>query len=151
MTTVQIRDADRADEEVLRGLFRRSALHYEESREVLLAHPETLEFSLPEAERATTRVAVLADGRIAGFATPVVSDGFIELDDLFVEPEFMRQGIATALNLDVVEVARRHHLARVEVTANPHALAFYEHVGFVADHPVETRFGPAVRMHLAVA
>jgi hypothetical protein len=36
------------------------------------------------------------------------------------------------------------------VTANHHALAFYEKVGFVADGEVETRFGAGLRMHLDV-
>jgi hypothetical protein len=37
------------------------------------------------------------------------------------------------------------------VTANGHALAFYESVGFVHDGPAETPGGPAVRMHLDCA
>jgi hypothetical protein len=40
---------------------------------------------------------------------------------------------------------------RIEVTANPHALGFYEKAGFVVAHDVRTRFGPASRMHLDVA
>jgi hypothetical protein len=34
----------------------------------------------------------------------------------------------------------------LEVTANPHAMAFYEHMGFVATHLVDTQFYPAPRM-----
>jgi len=36
------------------------------------------------------------------------------------------------------------------VTAGPGAPGFYESVGFAYDHDVETRFGPALRMHRAV-
>ena len=32
-------------------------------------------------------------------------------------------------------------------SANPHALAFYESVGFIEDGTAETSGGPAVRMH----
>jgi hypothetical protein len=34
----------------------------------------------------------------------------------------------------------------LEVTANPHAMGFYEHMGFVADRIVDTEFYPAPRM-----
>ena len=41
--------------------------------------------------------------------------------------------------------------AAIEVTANQHALVFYGKAGFIADHEVQTRFGPGIRMHLDVA
>jgi hypothetical protein len=52
--------------------------------------------------------------------------------------------------LDAVDRSRERGLTRIEVTANPHALAFYENVGFVLDGTTETRFGPGHRMHLDV-
>ena len=52
---------------------------------------------------------------------------------------------------DVVGAARRRGLARIEVVANRHALGFYEKAGFAVEREVETRFGPAPRMHLAVS
>ena len=62
----------------------------------------------------------------------------------------MRLGIGRALVLDAIEIARDRGARRVEVTANPHALVFYERVGFTVDHEVRTRFGPGSRMHLDV-
>jgi len=41
-------------------------------------------------------------------------------------------------------------VAAIEVTANPHAMAFYRSVGFVDDGVAETQFGPAPRMRLSV-
>ena len=81
----------------------------------------------------------MVDGRIVGFATLVGS----ELEDLFVDPDWMRQGIATALVQDAAAT-----VPRIEVTANAHALAFYESVGFVRDGVAETTGGRAHRMHL---
>jgi GNAT superfamily N-acetyltransferase len=69
----------------------------------------------------------------------------MELDDLFVDPNWMRQGAGRALVLDLVAAARNHGARRVEVTANEHALAFYK-IGFVSGNDVWTRFGPAPRM-----
>jgi GNAT superfamily N-acetyltransferase len=73
------------------------------------------------------------------------------LEDLFTDPDWMRQGVATALIDDAVERARLNGIPRIEVTGNTHALAFYESAGFVRDGEVVTPFGStAVRMHLPV-
>ena len=55
-----------------------------------------------------------------------------------------------ALIVDVVASARTAGLARVEVTGNLHARAFYESVGFVGGETVATRWDPALRMRLDV-
>jgi hypothetical protein len=46
-------------------------------------------------------------------------------------------------------MARRDGIARISVTANPHADAFYRRVGFVHAHDTQTEFGPGLRMELA--
>jgi len=148
--TPDIRAAAPEDLEELRGVFRRSSLHYEDSRDVLLAHPEALEFSFPVEGHWECRVAV-DEGRIIGFATGLFPGGFLELEDLFVEPDGMRRGIGTALVADMSELALRHGAARIEVTANLNALDFYERTGFVVDHTVQTQFGSGLRMHLDLA
>jgi hypothetical protein len=38
----------------------------------------------------------------------------------------------------------------MEVTSNLEAVGFYKKIGFVADGPADTRFGPAVRMHIEI-
>ncbi len=144
MAELLIRPAVPADADVLRDLFRRSSLANEGDREDLLAHPEALELSGLAPGQGRTRVAV-ACGRIVGFATLLAAG---ELEDLFVDPDRMRRGVGRALVLDAVAVARAQGLERIEVTANGHALDFYESVGFVLDGAVETAFGRGSRMHL---
>jgi GNAT superfamily N-acetyltransferase len=138
-----IRLAVPADMGALRDLFRRSSLSNEGDRASLMAHPEALVFSGLAVDEDRTRVAVV-DGRIVGFATLLG----LELDDLFVDPDWMRRGIGRALVLDAVAVARAQGLGRIEVTANDHALGFYENAGFVLDGTVELPFGRGSRMHL---
>jgi GNAT superfamily N-acetyltransferase len=144
-----IRDAVPADVPALREVFRRASLSNEGDRRALLAHPDALEFPGLGGDDRRTRVAA-ADGSIAGFATSLPAGDVIELDDLFVDPGWMRQGAGRALVLDAVAIARGLGAGRIEVTANPHALLFYERAGFTADHEVRTRFGPGLRMHLGV-
>lgn len=144
-----IRVAVAADVGALREVYRRSSLSNEGDRAALLAHPEALEFARGAVDAHRVRVAVVGS-RIVGFAT-VVPDGEVgELEDLFVDPDWMRRGIARMLALDAVDNARAQGLSRIEVTANPHALGFYESVGFVYDGIEQTPFGPGHRMHLCV-
>jgi len=149
-----LRDAVPGDVPVLQAVFRRSSLSNPGDRDTLRAHPEVLEFPGVAVVEQRTRVATDVEGRILGFATTATvttdSAGFVELEDLFVDPDWMRRGIGRRLVLDVVDRARRAGTARVEVTANHHALAFYEDAGFAYHHDVETQFGSAPRMFLVV-
>jgi len=149
VTTFLIRDAVPADMGALREVYRRSSLSNDGDRPNLLAHPDALELSDLAVREGRTRTAV-AGHRVVGFATWLrIGDG-IELEDLFVDPEWMGRGAGRALVDDLVAMARSRGIRRIEVTANQHARAFYAKVGFVAGHDVLTRFGPAPRMHLQV-
>ena len=148
---VSIRPAVLDDMEELSALFRRASLSNEGDRGYLLAHPEALVLSDNGIRQGRTRVAVEPDNEIVGFASWLVVDGVIELEDLFVEPSWMRKGVGRALVLDAVAVARSHMFHRLEVTANPHAQAFYEALGFSVGQMVETDFYPGFRMHREVS
>jgi GNAT superfamily N-acetyltransferase len=148
---VRIRPATPSDVGALQDLFRRSSLANQGDREVLLAHPDALEWSDRAVIAGHTRVATRADGLIVGFVTILPGGAHLELDDLFVDPDWMGQGIGRALVADAGATAADGGVRRIEVTANPHALGFYQKVGFVPDAAIETRFGPGVRMHLDIS
>lgn len=157
---VTIRTATPADRPALEGVYRRASLHGEADRAALLAQPELFILGAGAAE-GRTRVAVPADDptRILGFATldrPPSSpdgspDGAIELEDLFVDPPAMRQGIARRLIDDAVATTRQLGYRRIAVTGNPQARAFYERVGFRQIGVAPTPLGPAPRFALPVA
>jgi GNAT superfamily N-acetyltransferase len=149
MAELAIRLADATDFEVISDVYRRSSLSNAGDREVLLANPEALVFAGGSIREGRTRAAV-ADGRVVGFATMTLGGEVAELDDLFVDPAWMRRGVARALVLDAVSVARAGGSKRIEVTANAHALNFYNAVGFVAGVVVATQFALGTRMHLDV-
>jgi len=148
MPDVSIRTASLDDHDVVRAVRRRASLSNEGDRDVLLAHPEALEYDPTPLAEGRARVAV-RDGRVVGFAAWSGEDE-LELDALFVEPDAMRSGVARALIGDLLDLARTRQVRRVNVVANEHALAFYEAVGCVADGRVETRFRDAPRMHLDI-
>jgi GNAT superfamily N-acetyltransferase len=149
VTSVVIRDAVSGDMPALRQVYRRSSLSNDGDRPNLLANPEVLEYPDLGVREGRTRAAV-ADGEIVGFASWLGAGEAIEIEDLFVDPEWMRKGIGMALVLDLIAIARGRGIGRVEVTANQHALAFYHKAGFVAYRTEATRFGPAPRMRLDV-
>ncbi len=150
MNALTIRDATPGDLAALRDVFRRSSLSNDDDRMKLLAHPDVLELPDQGVTDGRTRVAD-AGGRVIGFATWLGTGEVTEVEDLFVDPDWMRRGVGRALVQDLVALAQRRGVRRVEVTGNPQARAFYESVGFSRDHDVETLLGPGLRMHLDVA
>ena len=149
MFTYAIRVAGPADIAALRDVYRRSSLSNDGDRPNLLANPDSLDFDDSAVAEQRTRVAIDAD-QIVGFATTHAHADIVELDDLFVDPHWMRRGVGRSLVIDAAMVARSLGATRIEVTANPHASAFYSAAGFVSDGVSETRFGPGHRMHLDV-
>lgn len=71
------------------------------------------------------------DNRIVGMAAHVVTDGVAWLDQLYVHPEFKRQGIGSAL-LESVKSQTAGKLQLYTFQMNRDAAAFYERQGFVA-------------------
>jgi GNAT superfamily N-acetyltransferase len=151
ITFVALRTAVAGDLPALRRVYRRASLSNEGDREALLANPDALELPDTGVAEGRTRVAVASEGTIVGFATGLrLDDAVLDLEDLFVDPDWRRRGIARRLVADLVASARREGISRIEVTANPHADAFYRSVGFVYFRDDETRFGPAPRLQLAI-
>ena len=148
MSLVRIRAARTSDLRALRDVFRRSSLANDGDRGLLLARPEVLELADVGITEGRTQVAVGADDEILGFITTRPLDArVLEIEDLFVDPDWMRTGVASRLVQDLLATASRKGVRRIELTANPHANAFYRDVGFVQGHDSETRLGGAPRMY----
>lgn len=140
-----------SDIEMLSGVFRRASRSSEHDRAYFVAHSNVLELSNDGVLEGRPTVAVDPSGSIVSFASYLVTEDVIELVDLFVDPQWMRHGIGRTLVLAIAAAARALGFGRLEVTANPHALEFYERTGFVADRIVGTEFYPAARMHRTTA
>jgi N-acetylglutamate synthase-like GNAT family acetyltransferase len=145
--SLRIRYAVMSDMAELQRIFRRASLSNENDREQLVANPESLVLADDGVRERRTRVALDTKGSIIGFASYLISGNVAELEDLFVDPPWMRHGIGEALVVDISSLVREQDFESLEVTANPHAMTFYEHMGFVADRLVDTEFYPAPRMH----
>ncbi|MDQ1655474.1 MAG: hypothetical protein QOD41_557 [Cryptosporangiaceae bacterium] len=155
MGTVRIRRATPADLAAVQRIYRASALSNDGDRALMLSHPEVLVFAPDAVLEGRTRVAIDPAGTILGFASTGARAATgdpqaVELEDLFVDPQYMRRGVGRGLVEDIVGRARAAGAGGIEVTANPHAMAFYESVGFVPAGVAQTRFGPAPRMRLDI-
>src|SRR4051794_6814650 len=142
-----IRTATEDDLERLREMYRDASLNNPGDRDNLLGSPEVLVWSFSSG---VTRVAVDDADYVLGFVTTTRDGDRVELDDLFVDPEEMRRGVATHLLADVAASAAAQGARRIEVTGNLHAAEFYASVGFVRTGEVATLFGPAPRLILTL-
>ena len=136
-----------ADLAAVRDVYRSASLFNERYRDQLLSHPEYLILGPEGLAEGRTYVAE-ENGAIVGFATWAEAEDAVELEDLFVDPAWMRRGIASALVSRIVEVLRAQGAERLEVSANPDALGFYRAAGFTDGGVAETAFGRAPRMLL---
>jgi GNAT superfamily N-acetyltransferase len=138
-----------ADLSAASAVYRSASLSNAGDRDNLLAHPEYLALEPEGLAQGRTYVAE-EDGSLVGFATWIEAEGTFELEDLFVAPDRMRRGIATALLTRIAQVLRARGVERLEVTANPHALGFYHAAGFIDCGVADTDFGAAPRMVLEI-
>ena len=139
-----------ADLAAARSVYRRASLSNEGDRDNLLAHPEYLVLGPEGLAEGRTHVAE-QDGTVVGFATWAEADGTVDLEDLFVDPDYRRRGIASELVRRIAKVLRARGVQRLEVTANPHAMEFYRSAGFTDYGTADTDFGAAPRMVLMLS
>jgi ribosomal protein S18 acetylase RimI-like enzyme len=144
-----IRDARPSEASALEALQRRASDVWEEYRAQLAAHHDAIAPPHQAIAEGRLRVAVDTSGQPLGFSVVLaIKDGRCELDDLFVEPEWMRYGIGRLLIHDVATRAAEAGANHVDVIANPNALGFYSRLGFNVIGAASTRFGSAPRMTL---
>jgi GNAT superfamily N-acetyltransferase len=143
----EIRIANPSERVALGELHRRSSYVWEEDRANLEAHPDALGVAHEAIAGGRVRVAVGQAGELLGFSVVAgATAGVCELEDLFVDPDVMRQGIGRALVEDVAARATATGYREMTVVAHPRNFGFYASVGFVPGEQVNTRFGPAARL-----
>jgi GNAT superfamily N-acetyltransferase len=146
MERIEIRLANTSERKSLEELQWRASLNNEGDRSALLAHPDAIELPLSQIENDLVFVAEEEDC-IKGFAAIVLrTDGNVELDALFVEPEHWKQGIGRALVEHCSSVANTKGANCLHVTGNTHAEGFYISCNFKAIGTIDTRFGVGLLM-----
>jgi GNAT superfamily N-acetyltransferase len=135
--SLAIRWAQRKDVSAIMDLIKALAV-YENLAEAVTGNAEALEAHLfGETPYAEVLVAEW-EGAIVGFAlffanySTFLTQPGIYLEDLFVLPQYRRQGIGRALLSSVAEIAKARGAGRLEWSVldwNQSAIAFYEKMG----------------------
>ena len=99
--------------------------------------PMTNRLSAPGLPGALTLLAMI-DGAVAGFASLKGAD---QVDMLFVDPEFARQGAGGALIEALTKLAQARGAKRLTVDASDSARPLFERQGFTAERRNLVRVG----------
>ena len=109
----------------------------EEQRESWAARADDEQAFGANLAQALTLLAVI-DGAIAGFASLKGAD---EIDMLFVEPEFARQGVGRTLVDALTRLAQARGVKRLTTEASDVAKPLFERQGFTAQKRNLVRIG----------
>ncbi len=128
-----IRHARPDEAAAISDLALRSKGHWGYSAEFLEACRDELTVSAAWCEAGTVLVAVdeSDDGVLLGFVALSGEPPDGELAHLFVEPAAMGRGVGVLLTRAALDLAAGLGMERLHLDADPHAEAFYAHVGAV--------------------
>ena len=147
---IAIRLARPDERPLLIALQRAASLMWDEDRAALLAEPDAIDLPLDQILEGHAFVAERA-GMVRGFAVILPrADGAAELDGLFVDPGYWREGVGRRLVTHAEGVARVAGASQLCVVANKRAAGFYRACGFDVIGEVATRFNPAWTMGKAL-
>lgn len=112
----------------------------------------TQRFQVRSEYLAANEVYKLVRGdAIIGWYAVVLRGPTALLDDLWVEPTFIGQGLGRVLFVHARQLAQQKGAQRLELEADPNAVGFYEHMGATIVGEVESDMGrkiPIMTMQL---
>jgi len=137
MTNLIIRDAEASDSHTLFGLIQGLA-EYEKLSDAVIGNAEALKEHLFGSPKYVDAILAEFQGKAVGFAiffhnySTFLTKPGIYLEDIFVSPEYRRQGIGKALLTRVAQIAVERDCGRLEWSVldwNISAQTFYRNMG----------------------
>ena len=137
MTNLIIRDAEASDSHTLFGLIQGLA-EYEKLSDAVIGNAEALKEHLFGSPKYVDAILAELEGKAVGFAiffhnySTFLTKPGIYLEDIFVSPEYRRQGIGKALLMRVAQIAVERDCGRLEWSVldwNVSAQTFYRNMG----------------------
>jgi len=137
MTNLIIRDAQASDSHTLFALIQGLA-EYEKLSAAVIGNAEALKEHLFGSPKYVDAILAELEGKAVGFAlffhnySTFLTKPGIYLEDIFVSPEYRRQGIGKALLTRVAQIAVERDCGRVEWSVldwNISAQTFYRNMG----------------------
>jgi ribosomal protein S18 acetylase RimI-like enzyme len=121
---MQIRPAREHEAQLLTAIAIEAKAHWGYSPEQIDAWRSQLSVTAERIASSPVYVGEVA-GQVAGFYSLTDSSPTWTLDDLWVRPAFMRQGIGRSLLRHAIQLAAKHGASHISIDAEPHAKAFY--------------------------
>ena len=110
-----------------------------------------LEVSPEQIAAGDVWVATAADGSVAGIVAlgPSEEPNTLDLDKLFVEPQWIRNGVGRVMLARAIIEARRRGADRLTILADPNAAGFYERNGarWIGEAPSDAIPGRSVPLY----
>jgi len=128
METLRIRRAEAADGERLREITAAAKALWDYDPQRVAVWAAQLDFSATALATRETHVAEQGD-RIVAYAALVHEGETVILDDLWVDPPSIGEGIGARLFTVALERARELRAKRLEWESEPNAVGFYEKMG----------------------
>ncbi|MCA9834048.1 MAG: GNAT family N-acetyltransferase [Thermomicrobiales bacterium] len=128
MAEIEIRAAHTREADELTAIAIRSKAHWGYADELLELWTDDLTVDPAQCDDQSIWL-VTVDGVIAGFGEIECHGETARLDDLWIDPPFMKMGLGRMLLEHLLGVADSHGCTRAEFEAEPHAVGFYEHMG----------------------
>lgn len=126
--SVRIRPVGLGEGERLREIAIAAKSYWGYDRELVARWADTDDFSPRGLQEKEIHVAE-SEGRVVGWASLIPKGEVALLDDLWIEPNWIRRGIGSLLFGHARERARQMGATRLEWEAEPNALGFYEVMG----------------------
>jgi len=126
--SVKMRPADRADASRLTTIAHAAKRHWNYPEEWIIEWREQLTVT-PDYIEEHRVFAIEVDGAVAGFYALQGDGPAVELDHMWLDPQFIGQGLGRRLVEHAMVQARGAGAQRMEIDSDPHAEAFYAHIG----------------------
>ena len=147
-----IRCAQVSEASELTEIAKFSKAYWGYSKELLESWEKELTVTERIIKETQNFVYIYQDKIIGFYVLKVLSKHMLELEFLFVMPEFIGKGIGKNLLNHVIESAKNSRAKFIQVLSDPNASKFYSANGFVAiswkESTISGRFLPIMRLDL---
>ena len=149
---VEIIPAEISDHEELTGITKKSKAHWGFSNELLLEWEPLLTVSAKYIEKNTVRKIVQNERILGYYSYYFIDENTLKLDNMFILPEFIGNGIGNCLMNDFLEKARASTIQKIVLDSEPKAEGFYQKFGFKTigqlASSIKDRFLPIMELRL---
>jgi len=127
---MEIRHAHPAEAAILTDIAVAAKRHWRYAEALMQLWYDSLQVTPARIEQQAIYVATVEEEVIGFYALiPTASPAVYELDDLWIRPDFIGQGVGRQLFAHAVALARAQGGTMLQLIAEPNALGFYQKLG----------------------